>query len=420
MSRITTTELECGMPLIVERMPNAQSVAMNWLLPVGSASDPPDGDGLAALLSELIFRGAGERDSRQHSDALDRLGVQRSASVLTHHLRIKAVMTGDRLLDALPLLVDIVREPQLPEQALDPVRRLCVQSLESLNDDPQHMVMLRLRERHLAPPLNRHGYGTREVIEQADIDTVRDAWQTRCVPHGSILSLAGDAEADVVADELNRLLTGWSGEAHEPRETAPAARGVTHDTQETAQVHIALAYDAPPEADDNATLERLGIGVLSGSTSGRLFTEVRQKRSLCYSVGASYRPARDHGLISLYAGTTPDRAQETLDVCIGEIQRLREGAREDEFTRAVNGLKSNLVMSGESTSARAAALAQDHFRLGRARTLDEINRRIDSVTLDQLNRYLAQRDPGELTVTTIGPTGLHLNAPAEANEVVGG
>jgi predicted Zn-dependent peptidase len=155
-------------------------------------------------------------------------------------------------------------------------------------------------------------------------------------------------------------------------------------------------------------LERLATAVLSGSTSGRLFTEVRQKRSLCYSVGASYRAGRDRGYVALYAGTTPERAHETLDVCRAEIDRLFGSGdiTPEEFRRAVIGLKSHLVMQGESTPARAAALGRDHFRLGHARSLEEIADAADAIGLDELNAYVAGRAVGACTVVSIGGVAL--------------
>jgi predicted Zn-dependent peptidase len=289
MSYIRCRQLACGATLVTERIENVQSAAMNWLLPIGSAVDPPDGDGWSALLAELIFRGAGDLDSRQHSDALDRLGMQRSSDVFTHHLRIKATILGEKLPEALPLIAAMVRQPAMRADSLEPVRRLCISTLESLADDPQHFVMLQLRQRHHPPPLNRHGHGVHEVLAHATIDELRTHWQSRCVPQGTIIAAAGSVDSDALADQLNRLLEGWSGEAFEPTPSNHAARGYLHTPQETAQVHLAAAYNAPPEPDPSSVLERIGTTVLSGSTSARLFTEVRQKRSLCYSVGASYR-----------------------------------------------------------------------------------------------------------------------------------
>jgi predicted Zn-dependent peptidase len=266
--------------------------------------------------------------------------------------------------------------------------------------------MLRLRERHLAPPFNRHGYGDRRVLETAKAEELRCAWSERCVSDGSVLAVAGAVDPAALIDQLNTLLAGFPRGFREPAARDAPERGYLHITQDTTQVHVALAYDGPREADEQSMLERLAVAVLGGSTSGRLFTEVRQKRSLCYSVGASYRGRRDDGLVTLYAGTTPQRAQETLEVCLGEIHRLSEGIELGEFQRAARGLKSRLIMQGESTPARAAALAADCHRLGRARTLDELAESIDAIRLDQLNAYLAGRTFGEFTAVSIGPEAL--------------
>jgi len=410
VSSIETIQLDCGATLVFEPIRGVASVALNWLLPPGSASETDGDDGLAAVLSELIFRGAGDLDSRGHSDAMDRLGVQRSSHVTTHHLRLGATLVGRKLPETLPLLADMILRPALPETALDAVRSLCLQSLDSLDDDPQYLVMLRLRERHQAPPFNRHGFGRRDVLERCAIDDLRRSWARRCVPEGSILAGAGAGDPAAVAVQLNTVLAGWSGRCEPPTETGSSSRGWVHVSRETAQMHIGMAWDAPREADPHSMLERLAVGVLSGGTSARLFTEVRQKRSLCYSVGASYSAGRDTGTVSLYAGTTPQRAQETLDVCAEQVEHLREGVGPDEFARAQVGLKSQLIMQGESSAARAAAIGNDHFRIGRTRTLDELAGAIDSITLDQLNAYLGQREFGTATVASIGPVELAVPA----------
>lgn len=403
MTGIVTHQLACGATLVVEPIPSVASAALSWLVPAGSATDPPDADGHSTMLSELVFRGAGGLDSRQHSEALDRLGIQRYGQVQTHHLRLGATMLGDRLEAGLPLLASMLTSPALPDGAVDAVRSLCLQSLESLDDDPQHLVMLQLRHRHLAAPFNRHGFGSREVLQQCSIQSLRDAWALRCRPGGTIMAAAGAVDPAALRRQLDELLSGWSGAGPDPRPSTPALHGRAHMTRDTAQVHIGLAYDAPREADPDSMRERLAVGVLSGGTSARLFTEVRQKRSLCYSVGASYGAGRDYGLVSLYAGTTPQRARETLDVCVAEVERLAAGVTRQEFDRAVIGLKSHLIMQGESTGARAVAIGQDHFRMGRARTLAEIAAQVDAVTLEDLNGYLRNRRFGEFTVASIGP-----------------
>lgn len=400
------------MPLIVERSDTAQSAALCWLLPVGNAADPegPAGDGQAVILSELILRGAGRRDSREMSDALDRLGVQRATTPGAAHLQMSATMLGKRVLDALPLLVSIVREPMLPGAHLDPVRSLCLQQLDGLDDDPQQLVMLRLRERHLPPPFNRTGYGDREALEAATIESLRQAWTARARPGGSILTLAGNVDGDAVAALLDRELEGWAGATPEPKESAAASGGVGHEESESSQTHIAIGFKAPPEGDPLATPFRIATRILGGDTSCRLFNEVREKRGLCYSVGASYAGGRDRGMLSIYAGSTHERAQETIDCIAREIERFEAGVELEEFQRAIVGYKSRLVMSGESTAARAASAAGDFYRLGRVRSLGELAAEVDRITLASLNGAIASLFNatwrGTRSAFTIGPKAM--------------
>jgi len=411
-SQIHVRMLRCGMPLLVEEMPGVRTAALSWLLPCGNASDPEGeaGDGWSSLLAELAQRGAGGLDSRGYSDALDRAGVQRAVTPAAVHMVVSATLIGARIGEALPLLADLVVRPRLPEDALDAVRSLAIQSLESLQDDPQHRVSLRLRERHLPAPFNRSGYGNRSAFERAEIGLLRADWMRRIRPQGAILSIAGAVRADDLVAQLDRLLEGWHGSVPDVAATGPAAGGTLHEQDDSNQTHIALGLWAPSEREPDSLLCRLATNILGGETSSRLFAEVREKRGLCYAVNAGYAGGRDRGMVALYAGSTPERAQETLDTMLGELERFERGVDEGEFRRAVIGMKSRLVMQGESTAARAAAIGADWYRLGRCRSLDELSAEVDAVTLDRLNDWI-RRSMGDqwrkaMTLCTVGKSEL--------------
>ncbi|GAI07296.1 unnamed protein product, partial [marine sediment metagenome] len=84
--------------------------------------------------------------------------------------------------------------------------------------------------------------------------------------------------------------------------------------------------------------------------------------------------------ITCYAGTTPDKAQQTADVIIKEFGRLAEGISEEEIERAKVGLKSSLILQSESSSSRAGGIASDYYLLGRVRSLDEIKSGVEKIT----------------------------------------
>jgi predicted Zn-dependent peptidase len=168
-------------------------------------------------------------------------------------------------------------------------------------------------------------------------------------------------------------------------------------------VHIGLMTETVKPTDKDYYNVRGAISVLSGSMSSRLFTEVREKRGLCYAVAARYHCLKDAAGISCYAGTTPDKAQETIDVIMTEFNRLSDGISEEELQRAKVGLKSALILQSESSSSRAGAVGNDYYMLGKVRSLDEIKKNIDAITVDSVLKFLRANKFKDFTVVTIGP-----------------
>ena len=403
---IHTHPYDNGLTLLIEPIEGVASAAMTLLLPAGVAYEPADRLGVCAVLSDCLFRGAGDLDAKAHSDAMDTLGIKRGCGVQTYHTRLGATFIGDRFNQALPLLMDMILRPQLTEEGFAPARELAVQAIDALEDEPQQKLMIELKAAHLPEPMGRSDMGRRDHLLAMTAQDVRDFHARTFVPDGAILSFAGHVDPQAVIDTVGEHLGQWTGTIAAPAAQTPPTTEYHHTRAETAQQHIGIAYDAVPQRDDQAILQRVAAAVLSGGMSGRLFTEVREKRGLCYSVYASYSSLIDQGVMMAYAGTTTERAAETLEVLGEQLRAVHDGVMQDEFDRAIVGLKTRVVMQGESTSARARAIASDHFLLGQARTLDACAQEIDAVTLPALNEYLLAHRPGPMTTVTIGPEPL--------------
>jgi predicted Zn-dependent peptidase len=135
---------------------------------------------------------------------------------------------------------------------------------------------------------------------------------------------------------------------------------------------------------------------------------VREKRGLVYSVGSSYRALRDLGAVFVYAGTTAARAQETMDVCLGEIGRLAQTITEEELERGKNILLGRLLSTGELAEHRVGSIAEDLYLRGRIRPVDEVAEAIRAVTLDEVRAHLTAHPPEPLTTLVLGPSSLEV------------
>lgn len=395
-----------GLVLLAERMEHVRSAAINFLVPSGCAYDPPGQQGIASVLAEMITRGAGDRDSRALSLALDGLGIDRDESVGAINMRFWGSTLARNIAPALAIYADIILRPHLPAGELEPVQALALQDIQSLEDSPQQKVMIELRRRYYPPPLCKDRRGKAEDIEALTPPALRQQYRRLFRPNGSILSVAGNVEWEPLKAQVEQLFSGWkpieepdlTPEAHEPKSE--------HIPKDTQQTQIAFAFASAPVGHPQYYAARAAEGVLSGGMSARLFTEVREKRGLCYSIGVRHETFKDRGTMVGYAGTGADRAQQTLDVTVAELRRLVEGISHDEIDRVKAGLKSSLIMQEESTSARAGAIATDWYLLGRVRTFDEIQGAIDSLTPQGVLDYLAAFPARDLTLVTLGPEPL--------------
>src|SRR5579859_7735759 len=129
------------MVLLAERMEHVRSAALNFLVPAGCVYDPPKYAGLGSVVSELITRGAGKRDSRELTLALDNLGLDRDESVGSLHMRFWGATLSRNLPAALEIYADILRRPKFPADELDAVKALALQDLQGLEDEPRQKLL---------------------------------------------------------------------------------------------------------------------------------------------------------------------------------------------------------------------------------------------------------------------------------------
>ncbi|MBX7104337.1 MAG: insulinase family protein [Gemmataceae bacterium] len=391
-----------GLTLLCEPMSHVRSAALNILVPAGCVYDPPANAGIGSLVSELITRGAGDLDSRALTLAFDNLGLDRSESVGSIHMRFAAATLARNLNAALELYSDVLLRPHLPEDELEPVQMLALQDLQGLEDEPRQKALLELRRRHYPAPLSNDRMGTAEGIKATTIEKIRKHWSEYIRPNGAIISVAGNVEWEPLRDLVGRLFAGWQAGEDHPLTYGSAPGGSSHITKDTAQTQIGIAYPSVPFGHADYYAAMGAVNILSGGMSSRLFTHVREERGLCYAVWASYATFRDRGSVLAYAGTTTERAQETLDVTVRELKRLVDGIEADEVDRVKAGLKSSLIMQEESTGARAASIASDWYYLNRVRTFDEIQSAIDGLTPDSIIGHLKRYPAKDFTMVTLG------------------
>lgn len=400
---IHTRTFDNGLTLVLEPMPDVQSAAFSVMVPAGSIYDPERGNGEAAVLCDLVVRGAGERDSRRLSNDLDNLGVQAYEATGPQHITFGGATIADKLPEALRIYADIARRPHIPDNEFDPAVAGVAQSLRAVEDEPRQKVIEELCRRTYPEPWGRPSDGTLEELPNVTLAGVRGHYERCFRPNGTIIGVAGKIDAVQVVALIEDLFGDWRRLEDPPVNTVPHVPSRAHLHHDSAQTHIGVAYRSVPYRDSGYYAAWAAVDVLSGGMSSRLFMEVREKRGLVYNVSATLHTLRDEARVLCYAGTTVERANETLAVMLRELERLGEGIEPAELDRCKARTKSALVMQQESTGSRASSIARDWYHLGRVRLLDEVRREIDALTVETVLDFVRRHPAREFDILTIGP-----------------
>lgn len=392
-----------GVTLVAQPMPWLESAAFSLAVPGGCRFDPNGKLGIANFVCEMVQRGCGNYNSREYIEALEFLGVDYSSSASLYNTNFSGAMQAAQLHDAIAIYADVVRRPLFPEDQLEDGRMVCYQEIAALGDDLAQRALQKVRMNFYGATDGRNCEGSMESVGSISLDEIKQFYATHYRPNELIIACAGKLEWEPLKSHVGQLFDDWEPLAKPTIELQPAVHGLDHIEHDSEQTHIAIAYPGVAYSHEDYYLNRGAIGVLSGGMSSRLFTEVREKRGLCYTVFASCHTLKDKGAVLCYSGTTNERAQETLNVVIEELRKLTAGIEEDELRRLKVQIRSGMVMQQESCRGRAGSIAGDWFHLGRVRTLDEVNEKINGLTVESINKYLEANPPRDFDIVTLGP-----------------
>ena len=203
--RVDKHILKNGMVVLGEPMEEVGSVAFDFMLPAGAARLPEGCCGAASVISDWIFRGAGDKDSKELGDALDGLGLHRASSVGSSHITTGAALEAGNLAEALNLYADIILRARLKEEMFGLAWQLAIDEVKALDDNPRQKVMLKLREQFYPSPLGRSSLGEIEELKALTAEKTRQIIEDNFNLSQTILSVAGKYDFDAIVKQMENL-----------------------------------------------------------------------------------------------------------------------------------------------------------------------------------------------------------------------
>lgn len=410
MEGVRRSRLDSGLRIVTEALPELRSVAVGAWVGTG-ARDETDGEaGASHFLEHLLFKGTAERSARQIAEAVESVGGEMNAFT-AHELTAFYVRVPATQLDlALEILCDVMWAPAFRPDELESERQVILEEIGMRDDTPDDLVH-DLFAAALFPehPLGREVLGSVETVSEMSRDAIAGYHATQYRVSNVVMAAAGDVTHDQVLERLGRLVPTLDGERPaRPRPPLVPAQPVFVAERPTEQAHLVLGMRALPMLDPDRYALTVLNQALGGGMSSRLFQEIREERGLAYSV-YSYRGAYDEtGMLAVYAGTSPSRVEETLEVVTAELDRLvsEGGLPERELDAAKGHLAGSLAMSLETSSSRMRRIGRAELVEGEVPTLDELVSRVEAVTADDVARVVERVVAGApRALAVVGPVG---------------
>jgi predicted Zn-dependent peptidase len=390
-------------------MPAVRSVALGLGVRVGSRYEVPEQAGLSHFLEHLLFKGTDRFSSAEIDQIFDGMGADLNAGTGKETTVVYSRFLDQHLDRAFDVMADMVLRPTYPD--IDSERQVVIEEIAMYEDEPSDKVHDVLAGAVFGDhPLGRPIIGSADVVGSVPVPDIAAYHGARYGRDNLAVAAAGNVDheriVELAAEKCAPASQPPDAAAAAPAEPAPSPHEprLRFHRKETEQYHVCLGGPGIARGDERRFALRVLDAVLGGSSSSRLFQEVREKRGLAYAVYSYSSQFVDAGQVAIYVGTRPDNVGEAVDVIATELRRLEaEPISAEELARAKENVKGRTVLSMESTLSRMTRLSGSLLTDVPLLSLDEIVAAIDAVTLDEITTLARELyGPERLSAVAVG------------------
>ncbi len=403
--RVKVTQLKNGLTIVSERMKHLESAAVHVSIKSGSRNELENEHGIAHLLEHMAFKGTKRRTAAQIADEIESVGGELNAYTSAEMTSYYARVLKDDVPLALDLLSDILTHSIFSEAELKREQHVILQEIGAAHDTPDDLVFDEFQSAAYSnQPLGRPILGTPETVQKFSADDLRAFMHRNYTTTNTVVTVTGNIKHSAIVKMVEEHFADLAEGQEVPCSEAKYNGGEWRDERDLQEVQLVLGFEGPAYQMRDFYASQLLASLLGGGMSSRLFQQVREKKGLCYSIGAFHSGFSDTGIFGLHAATSGEDIHELIHALINELQSVSQHIEPHEVDRVRAQIRSGLLMSQESPIARAGQLARQMLLFGSPVANDELMERLEAITPERLTD-LAKRlfTSSNLTLSVTGP-----------------
>jgi len=413
------TQLENGIRVVTETMPDMRSLAMGVIIEASPHQDPVDRAGLAHMVEHLIFQGTSSRDSTQIAQLMDAGGGHMGGFTARDYTCYFSTVLDEYYPYALDLLGDVLLNSLFLEDDLEREKDAILREIDAVCDSPEDRVHKLLKSS--AWPVHSLGQsiaGNPDSVNQLSREDVIYFMHQHYTPDRIIVAAAGHVNHDDFTAQVRDALWRMLGNSEPTVSVTPAWKtAVSYSPMSVSQAYFSIGLPAYPYTHDDRYSLHILNNLLGGGISSRLYRRLREERGLVYNIGSEYHAYRDGGMLVIEGATAPEYLLSVLGLTMVELGMLfsnSDPVDPEELWKSKMQIRGQHLIGSEDSNTRMSRLATQELYFGRHIPADEVLNQIETVDMDALVQTCAVLldSLSQATVAVVGPESPHYNQGA--------
>ena len=404
MNTINYITHENGLVVATDKAEDFESVTLSILVKSGSRNENEQNNGISHFLEHMAFKGTLKRTAKDIAEEFDMIGGYFNAYTSRTSTVYYAKVLKNDLEKALDIITDILLNSTFAKEELEKERQVIFQELCMTKDTPDDIVFDYFQETAFKnQPLGRSILGTEEFIKNLKREELLSYFKNQYSNKNTIISAAGNFDSGQFNDLISNRFSNFQNTNVKKYEKGIYTGGELHVKKDLEQAQFLLGFEGVSYLDKDFYDAQILSIILGGGMSSRLFQEIREKRGLVYNISSYSTSYSDCGIFGVYSALDPVNINILIDLIVSELFNITDKINEKEIMRAKAQIKSSLLMSMESTTARAKKLCNNFAMFGRYISNKEVLEKINNVNFQSLQKVAKKIiSNNNITITTLG------------------
>lgn len=384
--KVIISQLENGLTIATQKIPEVESVTMGAWVKSGARNETIEQHGLAHMLEHMAFKGTANRSAAKIAHDIESVGGEINAATSIENTGYYIRLLAEDLPLGIDILSDILTSSLFDHAELEKEKQVVLQELGAANDTPDDIVFDHfMHAAYKDQPIGRPILGTQKSVQSfTSSDLVSFMNQHYYAEHMAVVAVGAVDHTQFVANVEAGLGSFPSKKVQHILKPAHYVGGCRKEHRDLKDAQLVLGFDGCAYMHEDFYKAQLLSVILGGGMSSRLFQNIREKIGLCYSIYAFHWGFSDTGIFGISAATDQEGLSTLVPTIVTELKRISESIAPDEVNRALSQYKASLIMSSESSSARAPTIARQILTHGRPVSNEEILNKLKAITPQEI------------------------------------